>query len=396
MSPRASARPVAPSEDGIPPDRAPDSRGVPAGLVLVAGLVALLFGALLNADAMAKRAETQPFCTGDEILCTRDLKIDLFWHPLQSVSDALGFNTPRQRLDAFTGNQGSTTDERDVDDLNAGRRGASDERAAGDGDQATTTTAVPDPEIRTPTAEEPLRVWIGGDSIVQTFGASMQRVAASTGVMDAALDYRVSTGLTRPDYFNWPAHLVDNVLVNDPELVVIMFGANDSQAIELDDGTVLPRFDQAWLDEYRRRVAGTMDLLADPDNDRQVIWVGQPIMGPGSGVKGMEKLNHIYWDEARTRPWITYFDSWPFFADANGNYADDLPAIDGSVSGMRQADDVHLSTKGGDRLSWAILRRLDQLMDLTNSTAVEDGATAPPTEVAERDDVPPAAPEIVN
>jgi hypothetical protein len=241
-----------------------------------------------------------------------------------------------------------------------------------------------------------LRVWIGGDSIVQTFGTSMQRVASSTGVMDAALDFRVSTGLTRPDYFNWPAHLADSVLPSDPELVIIMFGANDAQGIELDDGTVYQRFEQGWLDEYRRRVAGTMDLLKDPDNDRQVIWVGQPIMGPTAGVKGMEKLNHIYWDEARSRPWITYFDSWPFFADADGNYADQLPSIDGTMTGLRQSDDVHLSTSGGDRLSWAIMRRLDQLLDLTNSQATEESGTAPPTDIAERREVPPAVAEVIS
>lgn len=397
MAAPTTSEPTTTDDGDVPPDLAPESRGVPAGWVLLAGLVALLVGALLNADAMLKRAESQPFCRGDELVCTRDLKIDLVWKPLQAISDAFGLNIPRQRLDAFTGKSGSSSDARDVDEIIAETQGATDARSsAAPGDTAPTTTAPPAPEVRTPTPEEPLRVWIGGDSIVQTFGTSMQRVAASTGVMDAALDFRVSTGLTRPDYFNWPAHLAESVLPNDPELVVIMFGANDAQPIELDDGTVLQRFEQGWLDEYRRRVAGTMDLLRDPDNDRQVIWVGQPIMGPTAGVKGMEKLNHIYWDEARKRPWITYFDAWPFFADAEGNYADQLPSIDGTVSGMRQSDDVHLSTKGGDRLSWAIMRRLAELLDLQHSRATEEPGTAPPLEVVERTEVPPAVAEIID
>ena len=33
------------------------------------------------------------------------------------------------------------------------------------------------------------------------------------------------------------------------------------------------------------------------------------------------------WDEARSRPWITYFDSWPFFADGAGNYQNVMDAM---------------------------------------------------------------------
>ena len=64
------------------------------------------------------------------------------------------------------------------------------------------------PVIAPPTPDAPLRFWVGGDSITQTFGTSMQQVAASTGVMTPSLDYHVSTGLARPDYYNWPEHLL--------------------------------------------------------------------------------------------------------------------------------------------------------------------------------------------
>ena len=48
---------------------------------------------------------------------------------------------------------------------------------------------------------------IVGDSIGLDLGGPLQYDLAQTGVVSAALDGRESTGLTRPDYFNWPAEL---------------------------------------------------------------------------------------------------------------------------------------------------------------------------------------------
>ena len=39
----------------------------------------------------------------------------------------------------------------------------------------------------------------------------------------------MSTGLTRPDYFNWPAELAADLKSQNPQVVVIMIGANDAQ-----------------------------------------------------------------------------------------------------------------------------------------------------------------------
>ena len=133
-------------------------------------------------------------------------------------------------------------------------------------------------------------------------------------------------------------------------------------------------------------------LLRHKDDERIVLWVGQPIMGPGSKVRGMDQLDHIYWEEASKRPWIVYFDSWPFFADESGNYADQLPSAGGTVSGMRQPDNVHFSSAGGNRLSWALLDRLGELVDLRAWKGEPDPSEAPPDSVEEREEVPPTAP----
>ena len=69
----------------------------------------------------------------------------------------------------------------------------------------TPSTVPPNPKL--PTAAKPLRVLIVGDSLGLDMGGPLQDDLANTGVVNATLDARESTGLTRPDYFNWPAEL---------------------------------------------------------------------------------------------------------------------------------------------------------------------------------------------
>jgi hypothetical protein len=234
--------------------------------------------------------------------------------------------------------------------------------------------------------------------MTQTLGGSMQTATASTGIIETTVDARISTGLTRPDYFDWPTHLANEVLPTDPEVMVIMFGANDSQGLVREDGSVCARFEQCWLDDYRLRVAGTMDLLRDTeDNDRLVVWVGQPIMGPGT-VLGVDKLNAIYWQEAQKRDWVVYFDSWNYFATPDGQYAQFLKALDGSDHEMRTGDAIHLSIAGGDRIAWEIIELLmqDEWLDLSAWGGAPPPSALAPEDVQPRDELPEPTVEIVD
>jgi len=238
-----------------------------------------------------------------------------------------------------------------------------------------------------------VHLWVGGDSITQTLGASLQRVIATTGVFTSTLDYHVSTGLARPDYFNWPEHLVKDVLPKDqPSILVMMFGANDGQNMTDLQGRVLQLGSPEWLTEYRRRAAATMDLLKSPTNDRLTIWCGPPPMGPGSKVRGMDEISYIIATEARSRPWIQYFDTWPFFSDANLQYTLEAPNADGVRRVLRQKDDVHMTVVGADRVSWAILDRISKLVDLSAGRISPPASEAPPPEIVERTEIPPTMP----
>jgi hypothetical protein len=348
---------------------------MPAGLILVVILLAFAVAGLLDADSTLRKSNAKGDGLRNEIA-----------KAVANVSDGLHINVFRKSIDSALGkNQGTKID---VEELLRQQQELEAQQAADVAAEA--LHKVPQLPAATPVA--PLRMWIGGDSITQTFGTSLQRIAQSTGVFTPTLDFHVSTGLARPDYFNWPEHLVKDVLPSNPQILVIMFGANDGQNMVDATGKALERYSDPWLEEYRRRVAATMDLLKSPDNQRITIWVGAPVMGPSAGVHGMDRVDYIYWSEALNRPWIQYFDSWPFFSDANLQFAGNLPNADGVVRGMRQKDNVHMSTVGGDRLSWAVIGRIGKLVDISAGKVTPPPSEAPPPSVVERTEIPPTVP----
>ena len=193
-----------------------DPRHRSAGDVLLIGVAGLALAALVNADAMVDRAEEKPFGPGRD----RSLAV---WHPVQDVAHVLQLHRVRDLGDALAGNED-------------------------DGDGAVPTTVPTDgfeeavrPELRAPAPGEPLRILMAGDSVLRDFSESMLRLTAGDARFAVEAHYEIATGLTRPDAYNWPAALADDVERVDPEVVVVMFGGNDGQGIVEPDGTVHQR-----------------------------------------------------------------------------------------------------------------------------------------------------------
>ena len=91
--------------------------------------------------------------------------------------------------------------------------------------------------------------------------------------MDSVLDYKVSSGLTRPDFYDWPRRMQQKMSEVGPQIVVVTFGGNDAQPIKV-DGKGYDVAAPEWSAEYGRRVGAMMDYLSS--EGRTLIWVGIP------------------------------------------------------------------------------------------------------------------------
>jgi hypothetical protein len=358
-----------------------DGATLPAGTVLAIMLVAAIVAMFVNADATLRKSQAKR----NNPAWRTDIA-----HDVAGVADFFGVTGPRTAIDDAMGRHSSSLTPEEV----LARQRAEQARATGG--STTTTAASAVPHIRTPAAAAPLKLWVGGDSVTETFGTQLVRVSESTKLFDTTLDFHVSTGLSVPTYFNWPLHLAQDVIPkDDPDVVVIMFGANDGQNIQMPNGTILTAFSAPWQAEYAKRVGAVMDLLRSPTNDRIVMWAGPPPMGPETGTHGMDLISHIDWAEAQHRPWVHYVDTWVYFSDTNLQFKHYLPSAAGQLRGLRQKDDIHMSDIGGTWLSWIVLRDLGAYVDLRAARAHPVPNDLPPPSVKERTDVPPHVPGAI-
>jgi hypothetical protein len=223
---------------------------------------------------------------------------------------------------------------------------------------STTTTTVPaDPR---PTPANPLRVLIIGDSLGIDLGDSLQNDLANTDVVLATVDARESTGLSRPDYFNWPVELQYDMAKINPQVVVIMMGANDPQDFpgppDIAYGT------PQWTAEYRQRVAQFLHIATA--NGAKVIWVGQPPMQDPGRNAAMEVLNDLVAFEARRVPGVTFLSSWHLLGGPKGQYTPYL-VVNGQEVNVRDPDGTHIAPGGGEVLSQAVVHTLHSSLGIS-------------------------------
>ena len=306
----------------------------PAGRVLVTMVVGLLLAALVNADALVERAERKP------LGAARDRSL-MVWHPVQDVAHITQISRLRDLGDWLVGNE---------------------DQGGQIAPAGPTTTVPPDlvrPVLRPPVAGEPLRVYIGGDSIIRDAGDAFLNVASESPLFDTTLHYENATGLTRPDFYDWPAAFARDMEERRPEVAFILFGGNDSQGIIGPDGRTYPGpGDPGWREEYARRVGAVMDVLRA--EDRIVFWVGLPPMRDEGFDRRAAVMNEIYEREASSRPWMTYLDTRSIFGDEDGDYVERKADPGGELVDLRQADGVHLSQPGATRLARVMLDLIDR------------------------------------
>ncbi|WP_419922348.1 DUF459 domain-containing protein [Candidatus Poriferisodalis sp.] len=373
--------------------------GVAAGRVLAAGALGLVLAMALNAQQLLREAQQKPF--GWE----RDTSVAV-WEPIEDVSSAVGLHLPRLWADEALGRSkpdpGATIHEAlqvpetatasggvvvaetsdtaeietegtpDVASLSAPQlQGGSTADASVDPTVVSVAPSAEDAPAASvpattipwfPTPAEPLKLRVMGDSMVQFFGDTMVGLAEATGVIEAETENVLSSGLTRPDFYDWPERIIEVMVADGPDAVVLMFGGNDAQALVV-DGQIARPFSETWVQEYSTRVGHVMNLVAT-DPQRVLIWVGQPIMRDPNYDDKMHQLNAIYAAEAAERPQVHYVDIRDLFRGPDGGFSRYVIGQDGQRTDVRLTDGVHLSTIGGRWLSEVLLDELGLFVDL--------------------------------
>lgn len=311
----------------------PGHRGIPAGIVILVVVTSLLAGLLLNAPDILRTAERQ--APGWQ----RTIGVGLM-EPIAGVSQFLRLDRPRHTLDRITGRAAPPT---------------TVPAPLPDGDRetaTTTTTTTPVVDQRRPVSvDEPLVMFIGGDSMVGQFGPMLENRARRSGVVEAEVEFEFSSGLSRPDFLDWPARLQAVGSELSPDVFVLYFGGNDAQSLYMPDGSWVDYGTAEWEAEYRRRVSSVMDALSE--GGYWVYWMGLPIVRSESFRERVALMNSIYQAEAARYERVTFVEAWSLFEGPDGGYREYLPDASGNLVDMRLDDGIHYTTAGAIRLAEA-------------------------------------------
>ena len=126
------------------------------------------------------------------------------------------------------------------------------------------------------------------------------------------------SGLARPDFYNWPAHLAADLAEYHPKVVTILVGGNDAQNF-LVNGEPVAFGSAQWHTVYTQRVALMMSETLKAG--AKMLWVGLPIMQDATFASSMQMLNAIYKAQAALHPGVEYLPTWALFSDADGQYS---------------------------------------------------------------------------
>ena len=98
--------------------------------------------------------------------------------------------------------------------------------------------------------------------------------------------------MVRPSVFNWFVRLDELLKENKPGTVFVALGTNDKQALETEDGAIVPYGGPAWETAYRQCLARFMDQLLAADVDL-VVWFLLPPMKDPAVQEHAQIVNRI-------------------------------------------------------------------------------------------------------
>ncbi len=321
-----------------------------AGSALIAMLVALLLGALLNAPAMKKTALEMPF--GGE----RSFRLALV-DPLAAVSHWLFLDRPAELTASALGRpQPGGGGPRQVAVVVPTPTPTSGGKPGTNGPKP--QKPLQQKPLPKPFKGHPLHLYIAGDSMMGLPGMALVNLSNKTRLIKPELDYHISSGLVRPDFFNWPAQIQRQIDEFGPGAAAVMFGANDNQALQTASGKIHQFGSDGWKTEYRKRVQDVIGLLFQ-GGVRRVYWIGQPAMTSSSFDSQIRLVNGIYESVAEKTFGVEYIDTWSLLS-RNGAYSQYLPGVDGETVQVREQDGEHLTYAGGLIVARAVLDAIEK------------------------------------
>jgi hypothetical protein len=320
----------------------PERRTMPAGGVLVAMLVCLTLWTVLFSPSLKRSAEASPEGA------RRSVSLAVLG-PVAALSDALRLSAVTDAVEEALGR-----DDPELPGVGVVEPPEPIPTVPGD-DAEGPNQGDPKPTgpIRVPTGTKKLRVVVVGDSLAAGLGTYLERVMKPS-LVRVSRQGQISTGLARPDYFDWPATMQEIVDRFKPDLVLVMIGKNDTQSLRTPGGRVETEIATfGWPDAYAERVRDFMSIATS--GGARVVWVGLPVIRDEARWEIIRRQNEVFEEAARAEPDVSYLDTWDLYSTPSGGYTAYLHQGNDVIE-IRASDGLHFTPTGYELLARAALQ----------------------------------------
>jgi hypothetical protein len=200
-------------------------------------------------------------------------------------------------------------------------------------------------------------VLVAGDSLSIDLAEALRPLLAGRPGTAFAARGKVSSGLARPDFFDWEREMRQLAVANRPDTVLVMIATNDNQTLARPDGSRVAFGRPGWEAEYARRVRRLVELARTGNPGARIYWIGAPVMANPRLNADVAAINAVIRRQVEALPGCRFVDVWPTLADAAGHFTPSLPTAGGRRA-TRTPDGVHLTAYGARLLADACLASL--------------------------------------
>ncbi|MGB0590061.1 MAG: DUF459 domain-containing protein [Myxococcota bacterium] len=219
-----------------------------------------------------------------------------------------------------------------------------------------------------PTSAQASSVLIIGDSNIRgALGIVLERDLEAVG--HEVTRYGVpSSGLARPDFFDWSLTAKGLAEMVSPDVVLVMFGANDTQRIKGRSGeTIHWRDEPAWRSAYTRRWGALVRALRGPD--RRVIVLGPTNRRSARHVAALQRVREVQQAVTASMSGVEWLDLFPHSTDSQGRHLHEGFDVFGKRVRFRMSDGRHLTRRGGVEVARRLLISFAEMGILSSRTA---------------------------
>ncbi len=198
--------------------------------------------------------------------------------------------------------------------------------------------------------ERPTVLLIGSSSMRGVIGMGIQRAFRAWPSIQVEKHAQSSTGLARPDFFDWVAEAKKLNKKYRPKVVVCNLGPNDGQSLR--DGKDWHYWGtDTWRELYMERVAAVVDAFPDAT----VIWLGPPTMRNENTSLRQALLALYIRTVVRTYSRARFIDLFALTSNSRGEYTDQITTSSGKRIVARTGDGIHFKMKAADTFAARVL-----------------------------------------